>query len=77
MCVIGAGAHVGDGDDNTPNVGLPEVLNTGLTLIGENSCVPEGLTIGRNVVVHPRSEAKAFGKKKKIASGAEVGADQR
>jgi glucose-1-phosphate adenylyltransferase len=75
--VISAGAHVGDGDDNTPNVALPEVLNTGLTLIGENSVVPEGIIIGRNVVVHPRSEAKAFGKKKKIASGTEVGANQR
>jgi glucose-1-phosphate adenylyltransferase len=75
--VIAAGAHIGDGDDNTPNVSLPEVLNTGLTLIGENCVVPEGITIGRNVVVHPRSEAKAFGKKKKIASGSEVGADQR
>jgi glucose-1-phosphate adenylyltransferase len=74
--VIAAGARIGDGDDNTPNVSLPEVLNTGLTLIGENSCVPEGITIGRNVVVHPRSEAKAFGKKK-IASGSEVGANQR
>jgi glucose-1-phosphate adenylyltransferase len=75
--VIAAGAQIGDGDDNTPNVGLPEVLNTGLTLIGENSVVPEGVIIGRNVVVHPRSEAKAFGKKKKVASGAEVGANQR
>jgi glucose-1-phosphate adenylyltransferase len=75
--VISAGAHVGDGDDNTPNVALPEVLNTGLTLIGENSVVPEGIVIGRNVVVHPRSEAKAFGKKKKVASGTEVGANQR
>jgi glucose-1-phosphate adenylyltransferase len=75
--VIGAGAHIGDGDDNTPNIGLPEVLNTGLTLIGENSIVPEGMVLGRNVVVHPRSEAKAFGKKKRIASGAEVGVNQR
>jgi glucose-1-phosphate adenylyltransferase len=75
--VISAGAHIGDGDDNTPNVGLPEVLNTGLTLIGENSVVPEGISIGRNVVVHPRSEAKAFGKKKKIVGGSEVGTNQR
>ena len=75
--VIAAGAHIGDGDDNTPNISLPEVLNPGLTLIGENCVVPEGITIGRNVVVHRRSEAKAFGKKKKIASGSEVGADQR
>jgi glucose-1-phosphate adenylyltransferase len=75
--VIAAGAHIGDGDDNTPNVSLPEVLNTGLTLIGENCVVPEGITIGRNVVAHPRSEVKAFGKKKKIASGSDIGANQR
>ncbi|MBK8051453.1 MAG: glucose-1-phosphate adenylyltransferase [Anaerolineales bacterium] len=75
--VIGAGAHVGDGDDNTPNSMLPEVLNTGLTLIGENSTLPEGITIGRNVVVHPRCDLKSFGKKKRIASGAIVGVDQR
>ena len=75
--VIGAGARVGEGDDNIPNVALPEVLNTGLTLIGENTVVPEGLVLGRNVVVHPRSEAKAFGKKKRIASGTEVGVNQR
>jgi glucose-1-phosphate adenylyltransferase len=75
--VIGAGAHIGEGDDNTPNVALPEVLNTGLTLIGERSVVPEGLVLGRNVVVHPNSEAKAFGKKKRIAGGVEVGVNQR
>jgi glucose-1-phosphate adenylyltransferase len=75
--VIGAGAHVGDGDDNTPNASLPEVLNTGLTVIGEQSMVPEALVIGRNVVIHPHSGAKAFGKKKKIASGADIGVDLR
>ena len=46
-------------------------------MIGENSVVPEGLVVGRNVVVHPRSEAKAFGKKKKIASGTDVGVNMR
>ena len=75
--VIGAGARVGDGDDNQPNAALPHVLNTGLTLIGEKSTVPEGLTLGRNVVVHPDSDAKSFGKKKRIASGVAVGEDRR
>ncbi|MCB0136845.1 MAG: glucose-1-phosphate adenylyltransferase subunit GlgD, partial [Caldilineaceae bacterium] len=49
---IGAGAKVGDGDDNTANKAMPEVLNTGLTMVGEGSTIPEGLTIGRNVVIH-------------------------
>ncbi len=77
QAVIGAGARVGDGDDNQPNAALPHVLNTGLTLIGEKSAVPEGLTLGRNVVVHPGSDAKSFGKKKRIASGVAVGEDRR
>jgi glucose-1-phosphate adenylyltransferase len=68
---------VGDGDDNTANKRLPEVLNTGLTLVGEGSLIPEGMVLGRNVVVHPLSDEKAFGKDKKIASGADVGVSLR
>ena len=74
---IGAGAKVGDGDDNTANKSMPEVLNTGLTMVGEGSTIPEGLTIGRNVVIHPDSTEKTFGKKKKIASGSDIGVDLR
>ncbi|MFM7174370.1 MAG: glucose-1-phosphate adenylyltransferase subunit GlgD [Caldilinea sp.] len=74
---IRAGARVGDGDDNTANKRLPEVLNTGLTLVGEGSSIPEGMVLGRNVVVHPLSDERAFGKDKKIASGADVGVSLR
>lgn len=75
--VIGAGARVGAGDDNQPNSALPRVLNTGLTLIGEKSVVPAEYTLGRNVVVHPESDLKSFGKKKTVASGAVIGEDHR
>ena len=75
--VIGAGARVGDGDDNTANKSMPEVLNTGLTMVGEHSIIPEGMVIGRNVVIHPESAEKAFGKRKKIASGADIGVSLR
>jgi glucose-1-phosphate adenylyltransferase len=75
--VIGAGAQIGSGEDNQPNSALPHVLNTGLTLIGEKSVVPEGLTLGRNVVVHPGTDAKSFGKKKHVASGSVIGEDHR
>lgn len=74
---IGANAHVGYGDDNTANESMPSQLNTGLTLLGRRAVVPKGITIGRNVVIHPETEAKAFGKRKKIASGANVGTDLR
>jgi glucose-1-phosphate adenylyltransferase len=75
--VIGAGARVGAGDDNQPNSALPRVLNTGLTLIGEKSVVPAEWTLGRNVVVHPESDVKSFGKKKTVASGSVIGDDHR
>jgi len=74
---VGAGARVGDGDDNSAHKAMPEVLNTGLTLVGEGSIIPEGLVIGRNVVVHPGSSERTFGKKKKIASGSDIGVDLR
>lgn len=71
--IIRQGAKVGDGDDNTPNASLPEVLNTGLTVVGKRSVVPENLVLGRNVVVHSYTEESAFGRKKRIASGGAVG----
>lgn len=74
---IGAGARLGDGDDNTPNVQKPQEINTGITLVGKGSVVPEGLTIGRNVVIHAHTPATAFGKRKKIASGQDVGKVER
>lgn len=75
--VIEKGAKVGAGDDNAPNKALPEQINTGLTLVGKGSVVPEEVTIGRNVVVHPFSDAKAFGKRKRVASGMDVGKSMR
>lgn len=75
---VGAGAHVGHGDDNTANQELPECLNTGITLIGKGSVVPEGVSLGRNVSVHPFSAASAFdGFAGGVPSGASVGRSQR
>lgn len=74
---IGAGARVGDGDDNTPNIQKPQEINTGITLIGKGSAVPEGMVIGRNVVIHAHTPASAYGKRKKVASGQDVGKVER
>lgn len=74
---IGADALVGHGEDNTPNVELPRALNTGLTLIGRDACIPKGMVLGRNVTVHADTPAdhSSFkkAKKKGIASGSVVG----
>ncbi len=75
--VIDDGALVGHGDNNKPNALLPERLNTGITLIGKGSRIPSGITIGRNVVIHPFSGDDAFGKRKSVRSGGDVGKDLR
>jgi glucose-1-phosphate adenylyltransferase len=56
---------------------MPEQINTGLTMVGKGCVIPEDVVIGRNVVVHPYSEATAFGKRKRVASGADVGKSMR
>ena len=48
---IGANARVGVGDDNVPNQAMPDILNTGITLVGQKARVPENARLGRNVVV--------------------------
>lgn len=70
---IGAGVRAGDGDDNTPNIQKPQEINTGITLIGKGSIVPEGMVIGRNVVIHAHTPESGYGKRKKVASGQDVG----
>lgn len=74
---IEAGVQLGAGDDNTPNKEMPEAINTGLTLVGKHSLVPKELTLGRNVVVHPYSTAKSFGKRKRVESGVSIGKSMR
>jgi glucose-1-phosphate adenylyltransferase len=46
-------------------------------LVGEHSVIPEGMVIGRNVVIHPESTEKDFGRRKKVPSGADIGVSLR
>ena len=68
---IGAGAVIGDGESSTANQEAPERLNTGLTLVGTHARLPDGITVGRNVAIRPRTAEVAFGKKG-VPSGATV-----
>ncbi|NTU77902.1 MAG: glucose-1-phosphate adenylyltransferase [Chloroflexales bacterium] len=69
---IAAGALVGDGEATTPNQEAPERLNTGLTLVGTHVHIPEGVIIGRNVAIKPRTTAGAFAKGRPVPSGSTV-----
>jgi glucose-1-phosphate adenylyltransferase len=69
---VGAGAVVGEGEMTTPNHEQPERLNTGLTLVGLRAHVPDGVTVGRNVAIRPRSDERAFPKGRAVPSGMTV-----
>lgn len=46
--VIGANALVGFGTDYTPNIENPDLLSTGITVLGKRIKVPKNMVIGRN-----------------------------
>ena len=50
-CVIGKNTKMGMGE-NVPNKLKPYIYDTGITVIGESSVIPEGVTIGKNCVIH-------------------------
>ncbi|HMQ52511.1 MAG TPA: glucose-1-phosphate adenylyltransferase subunit GlgD [Anaerolineae bacterium] len=51
--VVGEGAEIGYGVDNTPNKLHPNRLNTGLTAVGKWAHIPPGVKIGHNVIISP------------------------
>ncbi len=47
---VGENVVIGEGDD-TPNIDKPKVYDTGITVIGEHSSVPNNVRIGKNCVI--------------------------
>jgi glucose-1-phosphate adenylyltransferase len=66
------GAYVGFGDDNTPNNDEPQILNTGITLVGKGATVPKGMKIGRNCRVATWLEAGDYPSADYLPSGSAV-----
>ena len=58
--VVGSGAIIGDGDDDTPNKAEPGRLNTGITVVGKQAVIPRGTRIGRNVRISPEVRTTDF-----------------
>jgi glucose-1-phosphate adenylyltransferase len=58
--ILEGNARIGHGDDSTPNRSFPDLLSSGITLIGKKAHVPEGIRIGRNCVVGPRFSPEHF-----------------
>ncbi|MCL5263986.1 MAG: glucose-1-phosphate adenylyltransferase [Chloroflexi bacterium] len=49
--LVGTKAHIGFGDDFTPNRRYPKCLFDGITVVGKNSRIPPEVQIGRNCII--------------------------
>lgn len=65
---VGADCVVGQGGNKTPNKEYPNLLKSGITLIGKDANLPSKVQIGRNCIIYPEMKGKNF-KKMKIESG--------
>lgn len=68
--VVEEDAHIGLGDDII-NEEMPNLYNSGITVIGEKAVVPKGCVLGKNVCVHRDVEGTDY-ENLHIVSGATV-----
>ncbi|MFQ5824247.1 MAG: glucose-1-phosphate adenylyltransferase family protein [bacterium] len=61
---IGADCYIGKGNAITPNREYPEILKSGVTLIGHHTKIPSGIQIGRNSIIYPSLKEKDFQRRK-------------
>lgn len=57
--------------DNIPNEQKPKIYNTGITVIGSDTVVPDNIEIGKNCVVYGKTTAKDYSESK-LPSGQSV-----
>lgn len=67
---IGNNVVMGTGD-NTPNENKPNIYNTGITVIGSNTTIPDGIEIGKNCVIYGPTVAGNYADNK-LPSGKSV-----
>ena len=48
--IIGAGCHIGSGDNFQINRRYPKIINAGINVIGKRARVPSGTKMGRNCI---------------------------
>jgi len=68
--IIGQHSQVGIGE-NVPNQAHPDLLSGGLTVIGKEARLPDGLQVGRNVLIRSGAVESEFGAEV-IESGASI-----
>jgi glucose-1-phosphate adenylyltransferase len=58
--VVGAGAQLGVGDDQTPNETEPRNIHAGITIVGKRAHIPDGAVIGRNCRIDSATSADDY-----------------
>jgi len=66
--VIGPECRIGFGDPSVPNEDYPQLLQSGITLIGRGATMPSDRQIGCNCIVQPNMSSPQF-RKKEYGSG--------
>ncbi|MEW6202962.1 MAG: hypothetical protein AB1546_13375, partial [bacterium] len=66
---IGANCRIGGYGNAPPNKEHPTHLFSGITLIGMESEIPEGATVGRNCIIYPDVKATDYDGVKDIPDG--------
>lgn len=75
--IVRKNAYVGYGDDWSPNAERPDIVNSGITIIGKRAEVPPYVRIGRNCVIGPNVRAQARGDDGYIPSGTTIRATEQ
>jgi len=57
--IIGENVKMGMGK-NVPNEEKPHIYDTGITVVGENSIIPNDVTIGKNCVIHGKTSSADY-----------------
>lgn len=57
---ISEGCVIGAGDDLTANEERPDILSSGISIIGKRTTLPPGLQVGRNCIISPGVNASDF-----------------
>ena len=66
-CIIGENTKLGMGE-NIPNILKPKIYDTGITVIGKGSTIPDNITVGKNCVIHGATQESDY-KNQRLESG--------
>jgi glucose-1-phosphate adenylyltransferase len=66
---VGAGAVVGTGDESVANLQMPDRIFAGISVVGKGTYIPDGMKVGRNVLINSGRDAQHFPADGVVADG--------